>query len=111
MTSVASALALRSVAYIRHQVLDLGFQVGGQRQQRQAHRAAEVAVEIQSVLDARNAQFSYHSLRGLGNSRLFQLGQFDIAFFPRGMNLVAGCGRRIGEGENRTHCSHLQRRF
>ena len=46
----------------------------------QARRAAEVAVEIQSVLDAGNAQFSYHSLRRLGDA-LEAGGRFKQAKF------------------------------
>ena len=52
----SSPRKLRLVAYVGHQLLDFCFRVGGQRQERQAYRAAEVAVEIHGMLQARRCQ-------------------------------------------------------
>src|SRR5437868_14074563 len=70
---------------------------------------AVVAVEVHAVLYARDAEIAPHALSRLGDSLLLQARQVSVAFFPCGVNFVAGGRRRAGKSENRSHRARIER--
>src|SRR5579872_6340236 len=93
---------------VPQRALDLRLQIRGQRQKRESRGAAVVAVEVHAVLESGNTEIA-NSLRCLRNSFLLQTRQLSVAFFPCGIDLVAGRGRRAGEREDSSYRARVER--
>src|SRR5579863_3321105 len=96
-------LAVDSVPHVRQQSLHFALHFSRERKQRQACRAAEVAIKVHAILDAGNPQVADHALGSVSDALLLQSRQLDVTFFPRGENLITSGRCETREGENRSH--------
>src|SRR4051794_38574463 len=97
------------VANVLHDALNFLLPLGGGRQQRQARAPAVVAVQVHRVLDAGNAELTDETLRGSGDALLLFLRQVCVPFLPGGVDLEAGRGRRVCEGEDGADGADVER--
>ena len=92
-----------------HHLLDLEFLFACEREEWQARKAAEVAVQVHGVLHAGNTEFANHARGGFGDPFLLLLGERVVAFSPGSVDLIASGRGGASEGEDGSNCSGIER--
>src|ERR1035437_7194731 len=100
-----------SVPYVLQQLLHFGFFVRRERQQRQTRDATEAPVVIHGILHTRDAQATDDALGRFGYTLLLLASESRVTLFPCRVNFIAGSGSAVGECEDRTHGSGIERRM